>query len=173
MLPTLLIISLNLLVLSLIGLGWSLIAKRRQKLRLYASLEALVDNFNALETERSRYLLSCLNQPNPNGHPTSSEDAVKLMLKAESKFISQFIEQQMQNSVSDLYESMADLLDSYLNICRQYEPTSPDPTTENVNLEKPLAETPVETIPIDEETNPFKNQEIEPEPVPDWGDVFD
>lgn len=169
MTQTLLLIILGeLSVVLLTGLIVLLLVNRRQKRQRLAGIEALLEDVEARGALRGDSLFSAL----MNKHSLDEQSAHEVsetLLAAEKQFLYVFVEQQMQqHAISGFYESLCQLLDSYLDglVGQQEKPQVTD-TSPAEDAEPPAtdgAEPPADAEATSTEENP---------PPPEWGDVFD
>ena len=148
-----------LLIVSIVLLSLHL---RRKKRRL-AAVNQLIDDISDSEAGRKQKLSAKLIRE----FKLSSQSALVLcdvLMTAEKRFLQQFIEQEMAESVGGFYENLCVLLESYLQVMAEgadhaaLSGKSHSPQSEDVS---------------EEDLMPERVSSIFGEQPPDWGDVFD
>jgi hypothetical protein len=158
---TLSIIVIEMLLVVLIALIVMLLQNWRAKNRHHLALEKLIDEVNDGQMLRRKKMVACLTEQYGFDENTA-KDLSAVLFGAEKIFFVQFIEQQMQGSLTEFYEQLSELLDSYLSTIAAMSSTDSrsGETTLLVREHKKIANS--------EDMIPIEN-----EPLPDWGDVFE
>ncbi len=148
------------------------------------ALEELLDDMTSKEDSRQQLLFQHLQK----GYALEDEKAIESsiqLINAEKQFMQLFIQQQIeQNSISDFYQTLCELLDQYLNTIPTL--SSPDlnlavNTAEPENEDYPPIEAPegeieeqrqVEQNNIQDESKVAEQTPAIEEAEPDWDDVF-
>ena len=155
LIEVLLVILIALLVL--LSLHW-----RRKKRRL-AAVNHLIDDVTDRESGRKQKLSAKLMREFKLSS-LSAQVLSEVLLKAEKKFLQQFIEQEIHESVDGFYENLCLLLESYMQVMAE--------GADHAALSGPLPVSQGEDA-FDEDLLPERVSSIFGEQPPDWGDVFD
>lgn len=111
--PTLMIIVIEGLLVMLIALIALLIASWRRKFRCHEALEHLVEDVKEQQELRSEKMVNRLIAKYKLDDQAARELSAALFA-SEQLFISQFVEQQLHESMEGFYDNLCALLDSYL-----------------------------------------------------------
>lgn len=110
---TLLIFFIEVLLAILIALIVLLILNWRRKYRCQIALEQLVEDVKERQSQRGEKMVSRL-VAKYRLDDQAARELAEAFFAAEKIFISQFVEQQIQESIDGFYENLCALLDSYL-----------------------------------------------------------
>lgn len=161
---TLVIVSIEVLLVALTAIGAMLFVNWRRTTRCHAALERLFEDVKERQTIRHDRIIACLTSHYKLDESVAEELSASLFA-AEKLFLTQFIEQQMrEQSVDGFYQNLCDLLDRYLN-------EIPARVIDRVdNLAAGKLNKPEE---IKAQGGNKDQDDVDKTPPPDWGDVFD
>ncbi len=163
---TLSIIVIEMLLMVLIALIVMLLQNWRAKNRHHLALEKLIDEVNGGQKIRRKKMVACLTEQYGVDENTA-KDLSAALFGAEKIFFVQFIEQQMQGSLTDFYEHLSELLDSYLSTISTMSKSGNRLGNTAIHHETQ------EFAKSEVVTRTENDTENEPLPIPDWGDVFE